>query len=69
MIKGLKKVRDYYNIPAYRGSIIYFCHMKAKILSSDGQYLFVQITKEGKKLRIKIHPTWNVLYKTGRREK
>jgi hypothetical protein len=66
---GLKYIRDYYHVPAFRGARVEFTdHYKTKwtgkITSSNGAYLRILVDDrvDGYRGRKILHPTWNVRY-------
>ena len=57
---GLKYIRDYYKVPAYRGTKVFFNGREGKITSAYHGNLRVKFPDK-KNTQI-IHPTFNVKY-------
>jgi hypothetical protein len=61
---SLKKLRDAYNVPAYRGTVVIYTDSQGierigRVTNSDGQYVHV---KYDDGLQRKHHPTHNLIY-------
>ena len=62
---SLKRLREAYGVPAYRGAPVIYTDCQdvehhGKITSSDGARLSIKHADDGK-IR-KHHPTWNIEY-------
>lgn len=57
-------IRDYYQVPAYRGARIRYTGGKTPvegtITSASGPYIRVRF--DDRKLTVRLHPTWEVEY-------
>lgn len=58
---SLAYIRKHYQVPAYRGAWIVFQEYAYVIRSARGAYLRVS-PFAGSKVRLTIHPTWEVDY-------
>lgn len=67
-MSGMRRIRDYYRVPAKRGMRVVFDGKPGLITSACRTSMHLFFRADGAKRSVRIHPTWHVDYGAGASE-